>query len=70
MVHASLYLLGILLVAVNYALMYPVQSMVLLLTWQLAKYLVWFCSPSPASQSMFLVIKTESFLKFSYCMYL
>ncbi|XP_063673818.1 uncharacterized protein LOC134811042 isoform X1 [Bolinopsis microptera] len=51
MVHASLYLLGILLVAVNYALMYPVQSMVLLLTWQLAKYLVWFCSPSPASQS-------------------
>ena len=53
MVHASLYLLGILLVAVNYALMYPVQSMVLLLTWQLAKYIVWFCSPSPASQSKY-----------------
>lgn len=51
MVHAALYLIGILLVAVNYALMYPVQSMVLLMTWQLAKYIVWFCTPTPATQS-------------------
>ncbi|KAL5256919.1 hypothetical protein ACHWQZ_G012002 [Mnemiopsis leidyi] len=51
MVYASLYILGIVLVAVNYALMYPIQSMVLLVTWQLAKYVVWICTPGPASQS-------------------
>lgn len=51
MVHAGLYLVGVFLLAVNYALMYPVQCMVLLFTWQLAKYIVWICTPAPASQS-------------------
>eukprot|EP00116_Pleurobrachia_bachei_P008905 sb/3469167/ len=51
MLHSVLYLGGILLVVVNYILQYPIQSMVLLMSWQLAKAIVWICSPSPASQS-------------------
>ena len=39
----SSYVLGILFIAMNYELMYPVQPMVLILTWQLAKYIVSFC---------------------------
>ena len=62
MVYASLYILGILLVAVNYALMYPIQSMVLLVTWQLAKYVVWICTPSPASQSKCLVFLDDYYI--------
>ena len=45
MLQAGLYMFGLVLLGINYCLMYPVQCLVLLLTWQLAKYLVWLCSP-------------------------
>jgi len=48
-IQAALWVCGVLLLALNYALTYPIQCLMLLLTWQLAKYIVWICTPAPVS---------------------
>ena len=53
-IQAALWACGVLLLALNYALTYPIQCLMLLLTWQLAKYIVWMCTPSPASHRKYL----------------